>query len=93
MLISREEYQKKLTLMRRIINGFMGLCAMLPLVGIVALISGVTEPGDGRGSMTTVEVCLILAASFVFILVLWKVFLIVLNLIAKLQIALLFNGK
>ena len=56
MIISREEYQKKLNLLRRIINAFMCLILMLPLVGIVTLISGVVQPGDGKGSMTIMEV-------------------------------------
>ena len=93
MLISREEYQKKLKLLRRVIHCFMGLCVMLPIAGIVALILGLTQPGDGKGSMTVFEVSLILAASSVFILFLWKLFLIVLNWIVRMQIALLFNGK
>jgi ABC-type sulfate transport system permease component len=90
MLISREEYQKKLNLMRRMINAFMCLCLLLPLVGIVALVTGVVQPGDGKGSMTTVEVSLILASISVLIRVLWKLFTITLNWIARRQISLLF---
>ncbi|MBK1789535.1 hypothetical protein [Persicirhabdus sediminis] len=93
MLITREEYQKKLNLMRRLINGFMCLCLLLPLVGIIALLFGFVEPGDGKGSMTTMQVTIILAGISVLILVLWKLFSIALNWIAKRQIALLFDGK
>lgn len=93
MIISREEYQKKLTFMRRMINAFMCLCLMLPLVGIFALISGVIQPGDGKGSMTTLEVSLILASFSVLVLVLWKLLSMTLNRIARRQIAILFNGN
>lgn len=93
MSISREEYQKKLKLLRCLIHGFMGFFLMLPLVGIVALVSGVVQPGDGKGSMSTTEVSLIFAASFVLILVLWMLFSITLNWIARRQIAILFNGE
>ena len=92
MIISREEYQKKLNLLRRIINAFMCLILMLPLVGIVALISGVVQPGDGKGSMTIMEVSLVLAASSLFVIVLWKLFSMALNWIARRQIAILFPG-
>ncbi len=92
MIISREEYQKKLNLLRRMINAFMCLCLLLPLVGIVALISGLVQPGDGKGSMTTMEVSVILATFSLLVLVLWKLCSITLNWIARRQIAILFNG-
>lgn len=93
MILSREEYQKKFYLMRRLINAFMCLCLMLPLVGIVAIVSGVVQPGDGKGSMTTMEVSLILAAFSLMVLVLWKLFSITLNWIERRQLAILFKGE
>ncbi len=71
----------------------MFFCMLFPLVGIIALLFGFVEPGDGNGSMTTMQVTIILAGFSLSILVLWKLFSITLNWIARSQIALLFNDQ
>lgn len=91
MWISREEYLKKISLIRRLIYGFMCLGLLLPVTGILALLLGVIQPGDGKGSATKTEVILILAAACGLVLFMWKLALGTLNWIVKGQMALLFG--
>jgi hypothetical protein len=93
MLISREEFQRKQRLMRRLIATFMVVCLLVPVAGIAALLFGFTQPGDGEGSMTTTQACLIFFGVALVLLAFWKLLLVALNWIASRQAAMLFNRR
>ncbi|QQL44097.1 hypothetical protein [Sulfuriroseicoccus oceanibius] len=81
MMFRRDQFEKKARRMRRLVNAFMSLMVMLPLAGIAALLLGFAEPGDGEGegSMTKADACLILGGAALGFLLFWKLLLMALD--------------
>ena len=91
--ITREELRRKHQFMRRLINAVMLFFLLIPVSGIVALLCGFFYTGNGEENMSSTAVCVMFLGVGVFLLIMWKLFLVVLNWIVKGQNSLLFGAE
>ncbi len=91
--ITREELRSKHQFMRRMINAGMLFFLLIPVSGIVALLCGFFDTGNGEENMSSTAVCVMFFGVGVFLLIMWKLFLVALNWIVKGQNSLLFGEE